>query len=233
MMGWYKEVGMHGYFRRFIHCCGVFAEMMYSAMQITYGAWRVSVLPRPIVTIFGGSRWQESSPYAHQARELAQLLVQHDISVLHGGGPGIMEAVARGGLDYAGKATTLGIGVRSLNDKSKYIKDYFDLKFFFERKWLMTRYSVGFIFFPGGLGTFDELGEVLTLIQTKQLSKVPIILVGKDYWKPLIEWIDEMLKYGLITPEHKDLFVVSDDVQRVLSLVCKECTAPREPVKKV
>lgn len=227
---------MHGYFRRFIHCCGVFGEMFHSTLQIVYGSWRVSVLPRPIVTIFGGSRWPLESQYAQQASKLAQMLVENKISVLHGGGPGIMEAVSRGAIKQDNvKGMTMGIGVRGLEDRNPAIKDYFELNFFFARKWLLTRYSVGFIVFPGGFGTLDELCEVLTLVQTKKLTRVPIILVGKDYWQPFVQWIhNEMMQYGLIAPEHKDLFIVKDDLESVLSLVCETCKlVPQEPIKKV
>lgn len=226
---------MPGYFRRIIHCCKVFAEMMHAAFQTTYGAWRVSILPRPIVTIFGGSRWKSDNPYSKQAFDLAQLLVSNDISVMHGGGAGIMEAVTRGALEHKGKGLTLGVGVHGISNKNAYLKDYFELKYLFARKWLLTRYSVGFIFFPGGYGTFDELAEVLTLIQTNQLTKVPIILVGRSYWKPFTDWMNEgAVAQGIITEQERDLVEVYDDINEILNRVCTRCTLTyQEPVKKV
>jgi uncharacterized protein (TIGR00730 family) len=104
------------------------------------------------------------------------------------------------------------------------VEEYFELDYFFARKWILTQYSSGFIVFPGGFGTLDELSEVLTLIQTKQMKKVPIVLVGKEYWRPFMEWItDEALKHKAIEPEHVKLFSITDDMQTAFCFVRGQC----------
>jgi hypothetical protein len=103
------------------------------------------------------------------------------------------------------------------------------LQQFFARKWLMTRYSKAFIVFPGGFGTLDELFEVLTLIQTKNLPLVPVILVGSEYWNPFLQWLnDKALHYGLVVEHELELFIVTDDLEQAFCLVRNECMNPIE-----
>ena len=201
-------------------------------IQIICGVWRISKLPHPIISIFGGSRAQQADQYAHQANEVAALLVAEGISVLTGGGPGIMEAANCGAVLKAGKpmTTSIGIGVRGLTyemheAKNTCVQEYFEMDYFFARKWLLTQYSSGFVVFPGGFGTLDELAEVLTLIQTYHMKKVPIVLMGKEYWQPFMEWIiDEMLPHGFITEEHIKLFSITDDPYKAFCFVRGKCT---------
>src|SRR5690606_34188715 len=144
--------------------------------------------------------------YAQDANQIAAWLVEQEMSVLTGGGPGIMEAANCGAVRslHKDEVHSIGIGVRGLNEpKNVCVEEYFELDYFFARKWLLTQYSVGFIVFPGGFGTLDELSEVLTLIQTRQMKKVPIVLFGKDYWRPFLQWVrEEALPHGLIKEEH-------------------------------
>ncbi len=145
--------------------------MFRVVFQLVYGFWRISKLEQPIVSIFGSARLAQDQIYFKQAHDLAQRFIAHDISVLAGGGPGIMEAVTCGAVvhDGTGKGKSIGIGVRGLGEKrSLCVQEYFELDYFFARKWLLTQYSSAFIVFPGGFGTLDELAEVLTLIQTKK-----------------------------------------------------------------
>lgn len=201
-------------------------------VQIICGAWRVSKLPQPIISIFGSSRTPQEDEYSQEANKVAALLVAEGISVLTGGGPGIMEAANCGAVLKGGKPTitSIGIGVRGLDyamkeSKNSCVQEYFEMDYFFARKWLLTQYSSGFIVFPGGFGTLDELSEVLTLIQTQKLKKVPIVLMGKEYWKPFMTWInDEMLFHGLITKEHLELFKITDDSYKAFCFVRGKCT---------
>lgn len=194
--------------------------------QLLYGIWRISGLNKPIVSIFGGARFKQNDYYATQAHKLAQMFVNDDISVLTGGGPGIMEAANCGAI-YSKKARgkSIGIGVRDLTeDSNSCVQEYIELDYFFARKWLLTRYSRGFVVFPGGFGTMDELAEVITLMQTKKLPRLPIVLVGVDYWRPFMTWAEEeAFRHGLVSQIDLDLLFLTDDLNEAFQLVCKEC----------
>ena len=129
---------------------------------------------------------------------------------------------------------SIGIGVRELGEgKNPCVQDYFELEYFFARKWLMTRHAQGFIIFPGGFGTVDELAEVLTLIQTKKLPRMPIIMVGKEYWKDFINWLHfSAVPHGLVTREDVELFTLTDDIDKVFTIVCRECEKLLLQIKK-
>ena len=207
-------------------CSTLFFRLMRVFFQLLYGAWRVSKLHKPIVSIFGGARLKQTDVYFHQAHELAQRLISENISVLTGGGPGIMEAVSCGAIAAKNKhATSMGISVKDLGEgKNKCVQEYFELNYFFARKWLLTRYSVAFVVFPGGFGTMDELSEVLTLMQTKRLKRVPIVLIGTEYWEYFMKWItDEALKHGTISKDDLQLFIVTDDLFEAFCLIRDEC----------
>jgi len=215
-------------FKRIRMCSWLAWRFLRVFWQIIYGAWRVSKLPHPIISIFGSSKTQQADQYAHDANKVAALLVEQGISVLTGGGPGIMEAANCGAVLQASngtKITSIGIGVRGLNEgKNTCVQEYFEMDYFFARKWLLTQYSKGFVVFPGGFGTLDELSELLTLIQTRQLKKVPIVLVGREYWQPFMNWVtDEMLAHGLIKQEHLKLFSITDDPYKAFCFVRGEC----------
>lgn len=207
-------------------CLGVMGRLTRVFFQTIYGVYRISRLEEPIVSIFGGARISGEDIYFQKAHELAQRLVEQNISVLTGGGPGIMEAASCGAIKAPqGKAKMMGIGVTDLGEKpNKCAQEYFALDYFFARKWLLTHFSAAFVVFPGGFGTLDELAEVLTLIQTKQLTRVPIILFGVEYWNHFMAWLkDEALKHGTITKEDLKLFTITDDLERVFCLVRDEC----------
>jgi uncharacterized protein (TIGR00730 family) len=202
-------------------------KFVHVFFQIICGVWRISKLPHPIVSIFGSREIAQSDKYAQEANQIASWLVEQEISVLTGGGPGIMEAANCGAHIQKGKGTikSIGIGVRGLNEpKNVCVEEYFEMDYFFARKWLLTQYSSGFVVFPGGFGTLDELSEVLTLIQAKQMQKVPIVLIGKDYWAPFMQWItDQALPRGLVKTEHVRLFSVTDDPYKAFCFVRSEC----------
>jgi uncharacterized protein (TIGR00730 family) len=207
----------------------IYKNLIKTMFQLMRGIWRIGHLQGPIVSIFGGSRLQMKSPYAETAHDLASLLIQHDISVITGGGPGIMEAANCGATHAETEKTTarsIGITVKGLEQEAfnmcaqeKIIVDYF-----FVRKWLMIEYSVAFAFFPGGFGTLDEFGEVVTLMQTKKLAGVPVVLIGKSFWGPYMQWLhDYPLKEGLIVKKDLDLIKVVDNVDEALQLLKEHC----------
>lgn len=210
---------------------GMGLEILYRAnkvmLQVVYGVWRLSRFPKPFVSVFGGARLSQESPYATQANQLAQRLVDENISVLTGGGPGVMHAANCGAIipKVGGRGKSVGIGVRDLGEGvNPCVQEYFELDYFFARKWLLTQYSSAFIVFPGGFGTIDELSEVLTLIQTKKLGRVPIVLVGTEYWEPFVAWAREQaMRNELISPQDLKLFTVTDDMEQVFCIVRDRC----------
>ncbi|HLW72509.1 MAG TPA: TIGR00730 family Rossman fold protein [Candidatus Babeliales bacterium] len=208
-------------------CCSLGLKFMHVFLQLIYGVWRVSKLSHPIISIFGSAKVAQTDKYAQEANQVAVWLGEEGISVLTGGGPGIMEAANCGAIrpTRKGDVKSIGIGVRGLNEPQNVcVEEYFELDYFFARKWLLTQYSTGFIIFPGGFGTLDELSEVLTLIQTKQMKRVPIVLVGKEYWRPFMQWItDEAVPHGLVTSEQVKLFSVTDDPYKAFCFVRGEC----------
>ena len=172
-----------------IRFCALFFRLTGDQIRVTaqmlHGAWHLAKMPKPIITIFGGARLSQDNRYAHQAHELAHALTERNISVLTGGGPGIMQAANCGAIKSR-ELRNLGIGVEGLpKGANMCVQHYVNTKYFFARKWLLMHYSAAFVAFPGGFGTFDEIAELATLIQTKKLSPAPIILVGKEYWQPL------------------------------------------------
>lgn len=179
------------------------------------GVWKISKLTPPIVTVFGGSKLDQEHAYAKKANELGKLLVANGISVITGGGPGIMQAANCGAFKHEGNVRSVGITVESLSTETRNqcADEMVVVKHFFARKWLLTRYATAFAVFPGGFGTLDELFEIATLMQVNRLAHIPIVLVGKEYWKPLLAWIDQAVKEGLVLQKDADFLFVTDDIQ--------------------
>lgn len=208
----------------------VYKRIIKTTFQLMYGIWKIGHLPGPVVSIFGGSRIKTKTPYAEKAYKLANLLIQHDISVITGGGPGVMEAANCGALHAfetkKTQARSIGITVKGLDEETFNIcaQEKILVDYFFVRKWLLIQYSVAFAFFPGGFGTLDEFGEVVTLMATKKLAGVPIVLVGQKYWEPYMNWLREYpLKEGLILQKDLDMIQVTDDVDEALRLLKEHC----------
>lgn len=213
--------------QRIAMCCSLSWKFFRVFLQLIYGVWRISKLSHPMISIFGSSKISPTDKYVQEANQIAGLLVDQGMSVLTGGGPGIMQGANQGAIRPLAidEVRSIGIGVRGLHEaKNTYVQEYFELDYFFARKWLLTQYSKGFIVFPGGFGTIDELSEVLTLIQTNQMKKVPIVLIGKEFWQPFMQWVTgEALVHGLVKPEHVKLFSVTDDPYKAFCFVRGEC----------
>ncbi|HTM05829.1 MAG TPA: TIGR00730 family Rossman fold protein [Patescibacteria group bacterium] len=194
--------------------------------QLIYGVWQIGKLPHPIITIFGSARHLATKTYDTRAFLLAEQCTQQGISVLTGGGPGIMEAVSCGAINpKIGEGKTLGIGVKNLQEKpSKCAYAYIQLDYFFARKWLLMNYSRAFVIFPGGFGTLDEFAELLTLIQTKRLKAVPVFLVGSAYWRELVTWLSTVvLKEGAVDEEDVALLTLVDHIDEILPALHRIC----------
>lgn len=201
------------------------AHLFKVFFSLVRGIYKVSKLQYAPISIFGGTRLASDSIYIKQAHDLASRLALNEIPVLTGGGPGIMEAANCGASLHENNAViTMGITVTSLRERegvNKCVQESsLALDYFFARKWLLMNYSAGFVIFPGGFGTLEEFAEVLTLMQTKARKKVPIVLIGADYWKSLVDWIyNSALKNKLISPEDVNLFKVTDDIDEAYSFL--------------
>lgn len=179
----------------------------------------------PCVSVFGSARTHHNDKYYKLAEDIAYRLVQKGYGVITGGGPGIMEAANRGAKRGGGKSVGINIDIpfeqrpNSFIDSDKLIT--FD--HFFVRKVMFMKYAQGFIVLPGGFGTFDELFEAITLIQTRKIGKFPIILVGKKYWKGLIDWIktEMMTEEGNISPADLKIFSVVDTSKEAVDNIVK------------
>jgi uncharacterized protein (TIGR00730 family) len=197
----------------------------------------VDRIDRPAVTIFGSARIRESDPAYESARELARRFAQQGWAVVTGGGPGVMEAANRGAKEGGGLSVGFNIELPHEQQSNGYIDLSITFRHFYVRKTMFVKAAEGFIVFPGGFGTADELFEALTLIQTGKVSHFPVVLVGSDYWAELLEWMRvELLADGMISPEDVELLFVTDELDEVLARVleCYErrcAELPAEPAK--
>ena len=168
------------------------------------------------VTIFGSARLKEDSDTYKKTRQLAAQLAKQGYTIVTGGGPGIMEAANRGAMDVDGRSVGLNIDLPHERAPNPYLTDSVDFKYFFVRKVMLVKYSTAFVIFPGGFGTLDELFEALTLIQTHKIKPFPVYLVGVEYWRGLLQWLQgTLLRNGTISEQDLHLFKVVDDVSTI------------------
>lgn len=176
----------------------------------------------PSVTFYGGARFEESHPSYKQAQALAHRVSKElGYIVLSGGGGGIMEAVSRGAHDAGGKSVGLTIRLPNEQKTNKYVTDVIPFYFFFARQVSMSYMTEVCIFCPGGFGTLNELFEMLTLQQTGKLGRIPIILLGVDFWTPLQGFIKSVLqeKYNTINPEDSQMYTITDNEDEILKII--------------
>lgn len=177
----------------------------------------------PCVSIFGSARLPEESEYYIKAVKTAELIAENGFGVITGGGPGIMEAANKGAKNAGGKSVGLGINLAHEQGLNTYVHPMYEIsfKYFFVRKVMFVKYAQGFIVFPGGFGTLDELFETLTLIQTNKIDKIPIVLVGKNYWDGLYNWIkNQLVEDRYIAQDDTSLFHITDDPEEAVKHVC-------------
>lgn len=176
----------------------------------------------PAVTVFGSARAKPNSKYYKMARDITGTLAEYGISTLTGGGPGIMEAANRGAFERGGKSAGCNIELPLEQKPNKYCNILVSFHYFFVRKLMLVKYSSGFLIFPGGFGTMDELMEALTLIQTKKIKPFPMILIGSEYWGGLVSWIrKQTLKRKLINEEDIKLIEVLDTKEEVVDRILR------------
>lgn len=172
----------------------------------------------PAVSIFGSARTHPDDSDYKKAEETAAKLVKGGYAVVTGGGGGIMEAANKGASEAGGVSVGLNINLPAEQKPNKYIGTYLDFRYFFVRKVMFVKYSVAFVIFPGGFGTLDEFFESIGLIQTHKIKPFPVILVGREYWKGLKDWMDKaLLAGGKISPEDINLFRIIDEPDEIVN----------------
>ncbi len=178
----------------------------------------MSAVNIPLVAMFGSARTSRDNKYYKIAEQIAAGLVEQGYGVVTGGGPGLMEAANKGAAARDGLSVGLNISLPHEQQPNIYANVPLHFKYFFVRKVIFMKYSSGVVCMPGGLGTLDELFESLTLIQTERIRPFPIVLVGRDFWSGLVDWIrDKLLGYGNISEEDLALFSVVDDVDSAVA----------------
>jgi uncharacterized protein (TIGR00730 family) len=172
------------------------------------------------VSIFGSARTAADSPEYAAASRLAASLARAGYAVITGGGPGIMEAANRGAFEAGGTSVGLGIELPFEQGMNPWVDIGVDFRYFFARKTMFVKYAQAFVVFPGGFGTFDELFEALTLVQTGKVTSFPVVLVGSHYWGGLLDWLrGTVLAEGKVSQRDLDRLVVTDDVEEVVALI--------------
>ncbi len=177
----------------------------------------------PCVSIFGSARTKPEHPYYKLAEAMAKRMIEDGFGVITGGGPGIMEAANKGAFENDGLSIGLNIDLPFEQSHNAYIEssNNLDHRYFFVRKVMFVKYAQAFIVMPGGFGTMDELFEVLTLIQTKKITRVPVVLVGSDFWQGLIDWVKGTMleKEGTISAKDLDLIPIVDTPEEVSKII--------------
>jgi len=174
----------------------------------------------PAVSIFGSTRTRRSDEDYQKAEQTARKLAREGYAIVTGGGPGIMEAANKGAMEEGGVSVGINIDLPEEQKPNQYITTYLAFRYFFVRKMMFVKYAVAFVIFPGGFGTLDEFFEPIQLIQTHKIKPFPVILVGKDYWKGLREWIEGvLLAQGKISPPDISLFHIVEEPDEVVRLI--------------
>jgi uncharacterized protein (TIGR00730 family) len=197
----------------------------------------VERIGRPAVSVFGSARVGENHPVYAQAREVGRLLVEAGFAVVTGGGPGAMEAANRGARDGGGVSVGFNIELPHEQHENPYLDLSVTFKHFYARKTMFVKAAEGFVIFPGGFGTLDELFESLTLIQTGKVLHFPVVLFDRGYWSPLLDWIrGRLLADEMVSPEDLDLLALTDSASEAVATIheCYErrcAEVPAEPEK--
>ncbi len=174
------------------------------------------------VTVFGSARLKPDDKYYHMAEKLGQLLAQNGFAVITGGGPGIMEAANKGAAEAGGQSVRMNIKLPFEQKPNPYANLQLDYKYFFIRKVMFVKYAVAYVIMPGGYGTMDEFFEALTLIQTKRVKGFPVILMGRDYWQGLLDWLQNtMQQKGMILPCDFEMIQMIDEPEEVVKHIKK------------
>ena len=182
--------------------------------------FRVLHFVGPCVTVFGSARFHEAHPHYRLARDIGSRLARAGFTVITGGGPGIMEAANRGAKEAGGRSIGCNIELSAEQKPNPYLDQWITFHHFFVRKVMLVKYSYAFIALPGGFGTLDEIFETATLMQTGKIQEFPLVLVGKDFWRPLIDFIHERLvASGTVDPADADRILLTDSPSEAVSFI--------------
>jgi len=173
----------------------------------------------PCVTVFGSARFKEGHPDYEMARTLSGKIAQLGFTIMTGGGPGIMEAANRGAREAGGRSVGCNIELPHEQDPNPYMDRWVNIKYFFVRKTLLSKYSYAFVVMPGGFGTLDEYFEAITLIQTKMVSDFPVVIMDREFHQHIIAHIELMKKAGTISPDDSKLFIFTDDMDEAVNYI--------------
>jgi uncharacterized protein (TIGR00730 family) len=195
-------------------------EVALIAEEFRAGFEVVAQVPRPAVTIFGSARVQEEHLAYREARGVARRFAEAGFTVITGGGGGVMEAANRGAREGGAVSVGFNIELPHEQDANPYLDILHTFRHFYARKVALVRAAEGFVLFPGGFGTLDELFEALTLIQTGKVRYFPVVLFDTEYWRELREWIEgDLLRERMISPDDVELLHVTDDAERAVQIV--------------
>jgi uncharacterized protein (TIGR00730 family) len=198
----------------------LFADAARIGEEFLQGFRAVERIDRPAASLFGSARVHEGDPAYEEAREVGRRFAEAGFAVVTGGGPGAMEAANRGAKEGGGLSVGFNIELPHEQHENPYLDIEMTFHHFYARKTMFVKAAEGFVIFPGGFGTLDELYESLTLIQTGKVLHFPVVLVGRDHWAEMLDWIrDEVLAEALISPEDMDLLFVTDDPAEAVRLV--------------
>lgn len=184
------------------------------------------------ISVFGSARIKPGTPYYDIAQEVGRRLAETGLTLIAGGGPGLMEAANKGAFEAGGQSIGLNIRLPHETSNNPYQTESLQFEYFCSRKATFFMHSAAYIALPGGFGTLDELFEVLTLVQTRKIPPAPIVLIGTAFWTGLISWIEDQLQgHALIGPRDLDLLILTDDLDVVMHHIHECCVLPRaEPV---
>jgi uncharacterized protein (TIGR00730 family) len=180
----------------------------------------------PCVTVFGSARIKPGDPHYELTRKMGAAIARLGFTVITGGGPGIMEAANRGAKEAGGRSVGCTIELASEQPTNVYLDRCVRMHYFFASKTLLVKYSYAFVVMPGGAGTLDELFEALTLIQTGKIKNFPIVIMGTDYWKELIGFINKMEQHGMIAPADLKLIYATDSVDEAIAHIRSKAIEP-------
>jgi hypothetical protein len=190
------------------------------ATELAEGIEFIGSYPKS-VTFFGSARFNHKNPYYKKSQQIAHALARRGYAVVSGGGPGIMEAANRGAFEADGKSIGFTIVLPNEQVMNPYVQEHVDFQYFFTRKVCLTFSAEAYIYFPGGFGTMDEFFEILTLVQTHKIPRVPMILVGSDFWLPLKHFLENLMykTHQTINKDDLDLFTITDDEKEIIRIV--------------
>ncbi|MCC5581616.1 TIGR00730 family Rossman fold protein [Microtetraspora sp. AC03309] len=187
--------------------------------EFVEGFGALAELP-PAVTVFGSARTGRDSKEYEMGVRLGRALAEAGFAVITGGGPGVMEAANKGALESGGVSVGLGIELPHEQHMNEYVDLGVEFRYFFVRKTMFVKYSSGFVTLPGGFGTLDELFEALTLVQTRKVTSFPVVLMGTEFWAPLIDWIrTTLVTAGKVSPHDVDLIQITDDPDAAVDII--------------